>query len=122
MGWAILLTPILLETDMKTYKLKLEDYKVGEADILVREELYNLLRLPGIYANGVETCDGIILAKSILTCKDVELEINETELALMKKVMDILIARPHQPHLGQVSLGGPRYEELILRVFMLDRE
>jgi hypothetical protein len=107
---------------MKTYKLNLKDYKVGDADILVRDELYNMLRLPGIYADGVETCDGIILAKSILVCEGGELEINETELALMKKVMNILIARPHNPRQGQVSLGGPRYEEIILRVFMLDKE
>jgi hypothetical protein len=107
---------------MKVYELNLESYKVGDAELDVREEFYTLLRLPGIYADGVETCDGIILAKSIQRCAEPVLEINAEELALMKKVMDTLIARPHKPQIGQISLGGPRYEELILRVFMLDRK
>lgn len=106
---------------MKTYKLNLKRYKVGDADLNVKDELYDLLRLPGIYADGIEMCDGIILAKSINGQESDELEINEDELNLLKKVLNILIKRPHNPPMSR-SLGGVRYEELILRVFMLDRE
>ena len=110
-----------LGTDMKTYKLNLKKYKDGENEIDAKEECYNILRLPGIYTDGIETCDGIILARSIQGCDSDELEIMETELTLLKKVMNILIKRPHNPPVS-FSLGGSRYEELILRVFMLDRE
>lgn len=106
---------------MKKYTLDLSDYKVGESDFPTREELSGLLRLPGVYKDGIETIDGIMLARSIVDAGD-GLEINETDLALIKKVMNILIAREHRPLQGQISLGGVRYEELIIRVFTLDKE
>jgi hypothetical protein len=106
---------------MKKYTLDLTDYKVGESDFPMKLELSGLLRLPGIYKDGIETCDGVMLARSIVEA-DNSIEINEQDLALVKKVMDILIAREHDPKRGKVSLGGVRYEEMILRVFMLDKE
>jgi hypothetical protein len=106
---------------MKKYTLDLTDYKVGESDFPMQVELSGLLRLPGIYKNGIEICDGVMLARSIVEAGD-SIEINEQDLALVKKVMDILIAREHKPQQGQPSLGGIRYEEMILRVFMLDKK
>jgi hypothetical protein len=104
---------------MKKFILDLSAYKVGGEDFPIRGELAGLLRIPGVYKDGVETCDGVILARSIVKEEKDCLEINETELALIKKVMNQLIAREHKPQLGQIALGGPRYEELIMRVFRL---
>jgi hypothetical protein len=106
---------------MKKHILNLVDYKVGDKDIDVTDEFYQLLRMAGVYQNGLEMCDGIILAKSLWECKEATIEITDVELTLLKKVMNVLIKRPHNPPMT-FSLGGPRYEELILRVFMLDRE
>ncbi len=106
---------------MKKYTLDLTDYKVGEQDFSMKLELSGLLRLPGIYKDGIETCDGVMLARSIIVA-DESIEITDSDLALVKKVMNILISREHKPLQGQVSLGGVRYEELIMRVFTLDKE
>ncbi len=106
---------------MKMYTLDLENYKVGEHEVKPKQEYYDLLRMPGIYSDGLETCDGVILANRILECDDTIVEINETELALLKKVLNILIKIPHNPPATR-SLGGPRYDTLIVRVFMLDKE
>jgi len=106
---------------VKEYKLDLTDYKVGESDFPMSTELAGLLRLPGIYKDGIETCDGVMLARSIVKA-DGSIMINETDLALVKRVMNILIAREHKPLQGQISLGGVRYEEMILRVFTIDKE
>lgn len=106
---------------MKKYKIDLKDYEVDGKVIPVKEELSGLLRLPGVYKDGIETCDGVMLARTIEACDD-GVMINEKDLTLLKKVMDILIAREHKPQIGQLSLGGVRYGELILRVFMADKE
>ena len=106
---------------MKEYKLDLTDYKVGESDFPMKEELSGLLRLPGVYKDGIETVDGVTLARHIIAA-DKFITINEADLLLVKKVMNILIAREHLPLKGQLSLGGVRYEEMIVRVFTIDKE
>lgn len=107
---------------MKTFELNVTDYKTDKDEVNMREELSQLLRLPGIYDDGVETCDGVILAKAIRESSEDTKTISEEDLTLLKKVMNKLIAKPHQPQLGQISLGGIRYEEMIMRVFLLDKK
>jgi hypothetical protein len=104
--------------------LNLQNYMAEgeEKEIDVKKELSEMLRMPGMYRNGIETCDGIILARSILGCDKETIEITDAELAILKKVMNILIERPHNPQMRQYSLGGKRYEEAILRVFLLDKD
>ncbi|MBW1931466.1 MAG: hypothetical protein JRI56_00265 [Deltaproteobacteria bacterium] len=120
---------------MKTYKLDLSDYEVvsevveikdGEPvknlkveAVSVKKELSELLRLPGIYSDGMELFDGAMLSRQIKECEGDELEINEDELNLLKKVMNKLIGREHAPEKGKIALGGPRYETMIVRVFGL---
>ena len=77
----------------------------------IKEELSSLLRVAGVYDNGVELCDGVEIARQIKDCPDDCLEVSETELKIMKKVLDKLISNE------QTKLGGVRYEELILRCF-----
>lgn len=123
---------------MKKYELDLTEYEVdferwemedgkrvlktGKEPFPIKEELSGVLRIPGIFENGVQIFDGCMLGKQIKNCEADTLEINEDELKLLKTAMDKLIAREHNPAAGQVALGGPRYEEMIIRVFGLGRE
>ncbi len=123
---------------MKTFDLDLSGYdvsferwvmeeekrvlKTGMEPFPIREEIADMLRIPGVYANGVESFDGLMLSREIRVCEDDNFKISEDELKLLKAVMDKLIARDHNPATGQIALGGPRYEEMIIRVFGLGRE
>ena len=96
--------------------------KTGKESFPLTEELADILRIPGVYANGVESFDGLMLSREIRACEDDVLPISEDELKILKGVMDKLISREHNPATGQIALGGPRYEEMIVRVFGLDRD
>ncbi len=95
--------------------------KVGKEPFPIRKEISDMLRIPGIYKGGVESFDGLMLSKEIRACDEDTFKLNEDELKLLKAVMDKLINREHNPANGIIALGGPRYEELILRVFGLGR-
>ena len=99
-------------------KLNLKDYEFeakGRKDYdkftaNTKEGLCEIMRVPGIYDSGIEMCEGIKITHKIRKSKDT-LEVNESEMALIRKVFEKHIK------LGSVFLGGPRYEELVLRVF-----
>ena len=123
---------------MKTFDLDLSIYEVaferwvmedekrvlktGMEPFPIKKEIADMLRIPGIYKDGVESFDGLMLSKEIRACEDDSFKISEDELKILKAVMDKLIARDHNPTAGQVALGGPRYAEMIIRVFGLGRE
>ncbi len=116
--------------DLSTYEVAFERWvmedekrvlKTGKEPFPLKEEIAEMLRIPGVYANGIESFDGLMLSKEIRACEDNSFKISEDELKILKMVMDKLIARDHNPTAGQVALGGPRYTELIIRVFGLDR-
>ena len=123
---------------MKTYDLDLSEYEVdferweiedekrvlktGKEPFPIKTEIADMLRIPGIYKDGVESFDGLMLSREIRACDEDVFPISEDELKLLKAVMDKLIGREHNPATGQIALGGPRYEEMIIRVFGLDRE
>ncbi len=123
---------------MKKYELDLSEYEVdferwvmedkkrvlktGKEPLKVKEEIADMLRIPGIYENGVESFDGLMLGREIRASEEDSFSISEDELSLLKKVMDKLIGREHNPAKSQIALGGPRYEEMIIRVFGLGRE
>ena len=123
---------------MKTYDLDLSSYdvsferwvmeeekrvlKTGMEPFPLKEEIADMLRIPGVYKDGVESFDGLMLSREIRACEDGSFKINEDELKILKAVMDKLIARDHNPAAGQIALGGPRYSELIIRVFGLGRK
>lgn len=83
---------------------------------VVKDELYAILRMPGVYKDGVETCDGVALAKNIQNADD-SIEIEAKELELIKRIFNKLIAQEHNPQTGQAAMGGERYIELIIRIF-----
>lgn len=114
------------------YRINLKDYAVdferwelvdgkrelksGTEPLNVKSEIYEVLRIPGVYKDGVETCDGVDLANRI---KDADefIDIKTKDLDILKKVFNKLIAQEHNPAQGQMAMGGPRYIELIQRVF-----
>ena len=105
---------------MKKYELSLENYTVGTNLIDAKKEMSEMLRLPGIYDDGMGMVDGVILAKEILNCEGESIELDKNQLANVKKVMNRLINRPHNPTMGQISLGGQKYEDLVMRVFTIE--
>ncbi len=121
----------MFDLDLSEYEVDFERWEVkdekrvlitGKEPFPIKTEIAEILRIPGIYKDGVESFDGLMLSREIRTCDDDVFKLNEDELKLLKSVMDKLIAREHSPQKGQIALGGPRYEELILRVFGLGRE
>lgn len=114
------------------YRIDLTDYKVpferwetkngerklviGEENLDVKQHLYTIMRVPGIYENGIETCDGVDLANRF-KASDNSVDLTSSELALVKRIFDKLINRPHNPANGQICLGGDTYIPLIQRVF-----
>lgn len=93
-----------------------KELKTGREPLDVKNEIYGILRIPGVYKDGIETCDGVDLANKIKSAGD-SIDIESKDLELLKKVFNKLIAQEHKPQLGQVAMGGPRYIELIQRVF-----
>ena len=119
------------ELDLSKYDVDFERWEIkdekrvldkGKEPFPLTDELADMLRIPGVYADGVESFDGLMLSREIRACEDDVFTINEDELKLLKAVMDKLIGREHNPTTGQIALGGPRYEEMIIRVFGLDRD
>ena len=103
-------------------ELNIANYEVDKDKVDVRQEISEMLRMPGMCKDGLEICDAIILARSVVGSDSDTIELTDVELALLMKVMNTLIKRPHNPQQRQYSLGGKRYEELVMRVFLMNKE
>ena len=118
---------------MKKYKIDLSEYNVtvsvnkrneaGQIELVTEEinyplktNIYQWLRMPGMFKGGVEICDACDLAKAIRDAGD-DITLDETELKLLTTAMDTLIAQKSDPERGVQSLGGEIHEECIRRVF-----
>ena len=119
------------DLDLSSYEVAFERWviedekrvlKTGMEPFPLKDEIADMLRIPGVYKDGVESFDGLMLSREVRACEDDSFKISEDELKILKAVMDKLIARDHNPTAGQIALGGPRYAELIIRVFGLGRE
>ena len=93
-----------------------KELKTGQEPLDVKDEVYTILRIPGVYKDGIETCDGVELANKIKDSKDY-IDVEVKDLDILKRVFNKLIAQEHKPQQGQMAMGGPRYIELIQRVF-----
>ena len=82
----------------------------------MKDNLYQWLRLPGIFKGGVEICDACDLAKQIRNAGD-DIVLDEHEIGLLKTAIDKLIAQEPDPKMGIQALGGEIHEECIRRVF-----
>ena len=118
---------------MKRFKIDLSEYSVevkinkrndeGKVELVTEEipyplkdNLYQWLRLPGMFKGGVEICDACDLAKQIKNAGD-DIVLDETELRLLTTAMDTLIAQKSDPTKGVQALGGDVHEECIRRIF-----
>ena len=119
---------------MKRFKIDLSEYSVTvqnskrnedtkkielvteEIPYPLKDNMYQWLRLPGIFKGGVEICDACDLAKQIRDAGD-EVVLDEHEIGLLKTAMDKLIAQKSDPAQGIIALGGEIHEECIRRVF-----
>jgi len=89
----------------------------GMEPLNVKHELYEMLRLPGLFKDGIEVVDAVLMARKIRDAESDNVELDANEEKLLKSAFNKLIDREHNPQSGMVALGGPRYEEMILRVF-----
>lgn len=97
-----------------------DDKRVEEevmVPVVVKDQMVDILRAPGVLQNGMEICDAVCLARTIKDIDGTDLVVDKKDLQLIQRIMNVLIARPHNPAMNQVSLSGPVWEELILRVF-----
>ena len=97
----------------KTKQLELVTEKIPYP---LKDNLYQWLRLPGMFKGGVEVCDACDLAKQIRDAGD-DITLDEVELKLITTAMDKLIAQASDPVMGVQALGGEVHEECIRRVF-----
>lgn len=106
------------DVDFERWEVKGDkrELKSGTESLNVKAEIYEVLRIAGVYKDGVETCYGIDLAEKINAAGD-SIDLDVKELDLLKRVFNKLIAQEHNPQLGQIAMGGPRYINLIQRVF-----
>ena len=119
---------------MKRFKIDLSEYSVTiqinkrneetkqvelvteEMPYPLKDNIYQWLRLPGIFKGGVEICDACDLAKQIRDAGD-DIVLDEHEIGLLQRAMDKLIAQEANPAQGVQALGGEVHEECIRRVF-----
>lgn len=119
---------------MKRFKVDLSEYSVTiqvnkrdeetkkieliteEMPYPIKDNLYQWLRLPGMFKDGVEICDACDLAKQIRDAGD-DITLDEHEIGLVKTALNKLIAQESNPQMGVQSLGGEVHEECIRRIF-----
>jgi len=122
---------------MKRFKIDLSEYNVtiqtnernketNQLELInkeivypLKDNLYQWLRLPGMFKDGVEICDACDLAKQVRDAGD-DIVLDEHEIGLLKTAMNKLIAQPANPAMGVQALGGEVHEECIKRVFKAD--
>ena len=83
-----------------------------QQDVNPAVELYNILRCQGIFPSLADSVDAILLAKKIEESKD-EVEINDKEINLIKKAIDVLLLKATK---NEINFGGPIMEPLFLRL------
>ena len=90
-----------------------------EQEVDAAAELHTILRMPGIYPTLTESVDAILLAKKIeehvkiCATVDSQVELNDKELKLIKKAIDVLLAKAAK---NEMNFGGIYWEPLFLRL------
>ncbi len=110
---------------MKKYILDLSAYNVDieQPNGLIITELFplrkilsDMLRAEGIRSSAAEFIDACDIAKQIRDCQTVSLELNETEVKILKDTINFFVAKKFNPQRPSFILGGSLHEELIRRV------
>ncbi len=107
---------VTIQTNKRNEETKQIELVTEEIPYPLKDNIYQWLRLPGIFKGGVEICDACDLAKQIRDAGD-DIVLDEHEIGLLKTAMDKLIAQESNPAMGVQSLGGEVHEECIRRVF-----
>ena len=122
---------------MKKYELNLEKYDVTvvmpvtkknddgtesrvmeEAinDYPLRTNISTWLRSIGIFKNGEDIAEAVMLAKQIRECEEDVLVLDEREADVLKQAVNRLVELTAE---GKANLGGEVHEEAIVRVMRL---
>jgi hypothetical protein len=107
---------ITIQANKRNEETKQIELVTEEIPYPMKDNLYQWLRLPGMFKGGVEICDACDLAKQIRDAGD-DIVLDEHEIGLLKTAMDKLIAQESNPAQGVQALGGEVHEECIRRVF-----
>lgn len=107
---------ITIQTNKRNEETKQIELVTEEIPYPMKDNLYQWLRLPGMFKGGVEICDACDLAKQIKAAGD-DITLDEVELKLITTAMDTLISQKSDPSKGIQALGGEIHEECIRRVF-----
>jgi hypothetical protein len=105
---------------MKKFKLDLTPYTVTtdrELEYPLRNNLSEWLRTTGIFRNGNDIAEAVVLAKTIREYELNVLFIDEREAKLLKECLNRFIELTAD---GKANLGGEIHEEAILRVFNME--
>ena len=122
---------------MKKYELNLEKYDVtvtmpitkkndDGTESRVMEEVTNeyplrgnistWLRSLGIFKNGEDIAEAVMLAKQVRECEADVLELDEREADVLKQAVNRLVELTAE---GKANLGGEVHEEAIVRVMRM---
>jgi len=122
---------------MKKYELNLEKYDVTvvmpvtkknddgtesrvmeEAinDYPLRTNISTWLRSIGIFKNGEDIAEAVMLAKQIRECEEDVLVLDEREADVLKQAVNRLVELTAE---GKANLGGEVHEEAIVRVMRM---
>ena len=107
---------VTIQTNKRNEETKQIELVTEEIPYPLKDNIYQWLRLPGIFKGGVEICDACDLAKQIRDAGD-DIVLDEHEIGLLRIAMDKLIATESNPAQGVQALGGEIHEECIRRVF-----
>ena len=107
---------VTVQNNKRNEETKKIELVTEEIPYPLKDNMYQWLRLPGIFKGGVEICDACDLAKQI-RCAGDDITLDEVELKLLTTAMDVLIAQKSDPVRGVQALGGEIHEECIRRVF-----
>lgn len=122
---------------MKKYELNLEKYDVTvmvpvtrksdgtESRVIeevineypLRENISTWLRSLGIFKNGEDIAEAVMLAKQVRECEGDTLELDEREAGVLKQAVNRLVELTAE---GKANLGGEIHEEAIVRVMRME--
>jgi len=82
----------------------------------LRSNISTWLRSLGIFKNGEDIAEAVMLAKQIRECEKDTLELDEREADVLKQAVNRLVELTAE---GKANLGGEVHEEAIVRVMRL---
>ena len=82
----------------------------------LRDNISTWLRSLGIFKNGEDIAEAVMLAKQIRECEADTLELDERQAGVLKQAVDRLIELTAE---GKANLGGEVHEEAIVRVMRM---